>query len=542
MDDDSLLQPFRQMGGMPAPGTNMGGWYEWNPNYDHHHSITGLAPGHSFGQWNSALARLYVASKADGGSGRGELAEAATRRNALLAQAITPDFFAKTRFPAYTLDKLACGLMDAHRLLDDPHAFATLDKVTDAALPAMPGHAIDREVQWKMGADISWVWDECYTVPENQFLLSAMGAGPRYRNLAEAYLLNATYFEPLSRGENVLGDNHAYSYINALCSAMQAYLVGGSGMHLRAAVNGFAMLGQQSYATGGWGPEELLRKPGYGELGKSLTSTHNHFETPCGAYAHMKLTRYLLRATRDGQYGDSMERVMFNTVLGVLPLQPDGRSFYHSDYNDTAKKTYSNIIWPCCSGTLPQVVADYGINSYFREPGRIWVNLYQPSALRWREAGTAVTLEQSGNYLDQRPRLHQDQVRSRRPKVWEAGSFASLPGQRHPCTHRQRKSRPPSATKQRLCLASRRMWHDRRQHAELTAPHEAAAGELACERDWKRHRKRRPQPMADTVALMYGPSGALSPSASTGEAGRTGCFERDALLAAERTAARVSGC
>ena len=158
----------------------------------------------------------------------------------------------------------------------------------------------------------------------------------------------------------------------------------------------------------GWGPEELLRKRGYDEIAKSLATTHNHFETPCGSYAHMKLTRYLVRATRDGHYGDSMERVMLNTVLGVLPLQNDGRSFYHSDYNYVAKKTYSNVIWPCCSGTLPQVAADYGINSYFHDPGRVWVNLYQPSVLRWTEGGSAMTLEQIGDYLENGTRFDED--------------------------------------------------------------------------------------------------------------------------------------
>ena len=156
--------------------------------------------------------------------------------------------------------------------------------------------------------------------------------------MAEQYLEDATYFEPLSRNVNVLSDRHAYSYINALSSAMQAYLVGKSTMHLEAARNGFAMLQQQSFATGGWGSNELLKKPGYDELASSLTSSHNGFETPCGSYAHMKLTRYLLRATRDGKYGDSMERVMLNTILGVLPLQPDGRAFYHQDYNYVGKR------------------------------------------------------------------------------------------------------------------------------------------------------------------------------------------------------------
>ncbi len=74
----------------------------------------------------------------------------------------------------------------------------------------------------------------------------------------------------------------------------------------------------------------------------SLSKTHSSFETPCGSYAHFKLTRYLLRATRNSLYGDSMERVMYNTILGAKPLQPDGRTFYYSDYNFSGKKVYKD--------------------------------------------------------------------------------------------------------------------------------------------------------------------------------------------------------
>ena len=242
----------------------------------------------------------------------------------------------------------------------------------------------------------------------------------------ENYLDDATYFDPLARGENVLGGRHAYSYVNALCSAMQAYMVGGSEKHLRAAKNAFDMLASQSFATGGWGPDEMLQTPGSGKVFASLAKSHNSFETPCGAYAHMKLTRYLLRCTRDGRYGDSMERVMYNTVLGAMPLQPDGHAFYYSDYHsrpsadvaeDPAKssasraqasageRVYSDHRWPCCSGTLPQVVADYWINGYFREPGALWVNLYVPSVLRWSEGEASIEMEQSGTYPDT-PEVH----------------------------------------------------------------------------------------------------------------------------------------
>jgi len=100
------------------------------------------------------------------------------------------------------------------------------------------------------------------------------------------------------------------------------------------------MVQEQSFATGGWGPNETFVKPGSSALAESLAKTHASFETPCGAYGHFKITRYLLLETADSRYGDSMERVLYNTILGAKPLQPDGTSFYYSDYNDHAQKGY----------------------------------------------------------------------------------------------------------------------------------------------------------------------------------------------------------
>jgi DUF1680 family protein len=158
------------------------------------------------------------------------------------------------------------------------------------------------------------------------------------------------------------------------------------------------MLTAQSFATGGWGPDEMLRAPGSDDVYQSLTKTHNSFETPCGSYAHFKITRYLLRVTGDSRYGDSMERVIYNTVLGAKPLRSDGRAFYYADYNFDGKKVYSNHRFPCCSGTLPQVAADYRINTYFHDPRGMYINLYVPSSVRWVHDGAVITLRQAGDY------------------------------------------------------------------------------------------------------------------------------------------------
>jgi DUF1680 family protein len=392
IEDDVLLKPYRAMAGKPAPGRDLGGWYRYDPNYDFRKDDAGLAPGATFGQWVSALARGYAIT------GSPETRNQVLRLNQLLGEAISADYFEKTRFPAYSYDKLVCGLIDAHHFAADPNAFSLLDRVTEIALPKLPSKAIERDVSWRPGKDVSYTWDESYTLPENLLLASERGAGSRYRDLAARYLMDETFFDPLSRNQNVFAGRHAYSTVNSLSSGMQAWLAMGSEKHLLAVRNAYEMLLAQSFATGGWGPDEQLRSPDSDALYASLGKTHNSFETPCGAYAHFKLTRYLLRVTRDSRYGDSMERVMYNTVLGARPLQGDGRAFYYSDYNFQGKRVYSDHRWPCCSGTLPQIAADYRISAYLRDERGVFVNLYLPSTLKWKVDRKELSLTQEGNY------------------------------------------------------------------------------------------------------------------------------------------------
>src|SRR6266568_5412712 len=54
LDEDRLLKLYRLRAGLPAPGQDMGGWYD--PGGE------AFAPGHSFGQYISGLARFYDAT------------------------------------------------------------------------------------------------------------------------------------------------------------------------------------------------------------------------------------------------------------------------------------------------------------------------------------------------------------------------------------------------------------------------------------------------------------------------------------------------
>ena len=83
LGEDGLLKPFRQMGGQDAPGEDLGGWYMYKADYDYRKDSAGLCPGGTFGQWVSALSRMYAIT------GDAETREKVLRLNRLYAQAIS---------------------------------------------------------------------------------------------------------------------------------------------------------------------------------------------------------------------------------------------------------------------------------------------------------------------------------------------------------------------------------------------------------------------------------------------------------------------
>ncbi len=263
LDDDALLKPFRERAGMPAPGSVMGGWYNDSPDYDPPKNMTGYIAGHSFGQYLSGLSRAYAIT------GDKPTQEKVQKLVKGFSATVTEKFYNNYPLPAYTFDKTNMGLLDAHAFAADPMALEVLHHATDAVLPHLPpGPQTRVEACALPHKNISYCWDETYTLPENFYIAYLRSGDVRYRKLAERFLQDKDYFTPLSQGDNMLAGLHAYSHVNALCSAIQAYMVDGSEMHWRAAKNGFDFVRTtQSFATGGWGPDESLpraRQSGYG--------------------------------------------------------------------------------------------------------------------------------------------------------------------------------------------------------------------------------------------------------------------------------------
>lgn len=383
LDNDRLLKVYRERAGLSAPGAKMGGWYD----------ADGFVPGHTLGQYISGLARIGLTTQDQACQAKvGELVEgfAATMGS---GDRVFAGPNAEKVWPCYILDKHLAGLTDAYRLCGVDKARELLPRVFRGALPYIPERGRDR------AGKKDPPYDETYVLPENLFAAHAITGETALYDRAVAYLLDREYFDPLARQEDVLPGRHAYSHAIALSSAGKAHLVLGNEKYLRAMVNAWEFLATtQQYASGGWGPNETFIEPHKGQLYESLRTTEDHFETPCGSYAAMKLARYLLCATADGRYGDGLERVVYNTILAVKEPDSDGDYPYYSTYGARARKVYYPKQWPCCSGTLVQGVADYVKNIYFRAPDGVVVNLYAPSTVRWSQDGTEVSLTQQTEY------------------------------------------------------------------------------------------------------------------------------------------------
>jgi len=327
LDEDRILKVYRQKAGMPAPGADMGGWYD----------ADGFVPGHLIGQFISGLARIYATTGDARCSSKarrlveGYAATFAADRNPYASTK------ASTTWPCYILDKYEIGLLDAAKLAGIAQAKTLLREVIAGAIPFLPDHTYDRTPDSPKQAP----YDEPYILPENLFKTYELTGDSKFLAMAKTYLLNREFFNPLSKGLNILPGKHGYSHVIALSSGAKAYQLLGDVKYLKAIQNAWDMLEEtQQYASGAWAPKETFVVPDSGELGESIETTHDHFETPCGYYAHSKLARYLLAITGDARYGDGLERVLYNTILGAIDPDDDGGYFYYSDYHEQARKGF----------------------------------------------------------------------------------------------------------------------------------------------------------------------------------------------------------
>lgn len=382
LDNDRLLKVFREHAELPAPGPDAGGWYDKD----------GFVPGLTLGQYISGLSRLGAAT--GDAAAHAKSARLVAGFGQFLRNVDDPYAGpkAKAQWAAYVMDKYIVGLVDAYQLSGIEEARHLLPLVIEKCRPFISPVSRDRIGKREPP------YDETYVISENLFHVARITGDRQYFDMAVHYLLNKEWFDPLAAGVDVLPEKHAYSHTIGLSSGAQAYLNLGDRKYLAALENAWRFMEPQRYASGGWAPEEQFVHLGQGQLAASLKNSKAHFETPCGSFADLKLARYLIRFTGRPEYGDGLERTLYNTMLATRLPDSDGKYPYYSNYGPKADKQYYHAQWPCCSGTLVQGVADYVLNVYFHDDDALLVNLYVPSEVSWQRPGGTVEIVQETGY------------------------------------------------------------------------------------------------------------------------------------------------
>lgn len=399
--NDDILLGFRRRAGLPYPGNELGGWYSndgsFTPDYDEVFN--------TFGQWISALARMYAVTKNE---------EILNKVKTLILEwgkTIEPDGFffysRKCNAPHYVFEKMVCGLTDAIVYGKFEPAREYLAKITTWAIKNLARYRIPAGSRNFTGGNPirplpNQTDNEWYTLSENLYRAYIATGDPTYRDFAFEWHYNFYWDALASNHPEVMTDLHGYSHVNNLCGAAMAYQVTGEERYLKIITRAYDLLRKYQWmASGGFAPGERMANPD-GSNGKEIETNFTTFEVPCGSWAGFKLSRYLISFTGNSAFGEWIERLLYNGIGSALPMNDHirrGRTFYYGDYRITGgRKTYNPLSFPCCSGTYPQAVTEYHNLIYYFDNDSLYVSQFIPSRVIAKMQGKEVQVELKTNY------------------------------------------------------------------------------------------------------------------------------------------------
>jgi hypothetical protein len=211
------------------------------------------------------------------------------------------------------------------------------------------------------------------------------------------------FFDPLARNIDDIRTRHANQHIPMIIAALRSYLTNRNPYYYQLSENFWWMIqGRYRYATGGVGNIEMFRQP-YSQILSMATNGMAEGETmsnpdineTCCAYNLLKLTRDLnCLNPNDARYMDYYERTLYNQIVGSL--NPEHyQTTYQYAVGLNASKPWGNETpqSTCCGGTGSENHVKYQEAAYFVGADTLWVALYLPTTLEWKEKGIALQQE-----------------------------------------------------------------------------------------------------------------------------------------------------
>lgn len=391
LEPDRLLSQFRSHAGLEPKAEKYGGW-----------ESMGLA-GHSLGHYLSACAMHYSVSNDEEFLNRvnyivDELEACQRARNTGYIGAIPNEdsvFLKVSRgeiqsggfdlngawAPWYTIHKIMAGLMDAYLYCGSEKALQINRRIADWAgniLKDLNYDQIQKMLRCEYGG-MNEALANTYALTGNKKYLGFS------RKFHDNFVLDSLAMEI-----NILPGKHANTQIPKVIGAVRRYqLTGEESDYTIGKFFWNIMVGQHTYAPGGNSNYEYLSAPG--ELNDKLT--YNTMET-CNTHNMLKLTRHLFALDPSARLMDYYERALYNHILASQNRE-NGMVCYFVPLRMGARKHFSNPYhsFTCCVGTGMENHVKYGESIYFRgNDGGLYLNLFIPSKLNWKEKGVRVIM------------------------------------------------------------------------------------------------------------------------------------------------------
>lgn len=392
LDMDRLLAPYLKEAGLQAKAENY-------PNWEN----TGL-DGHIGGHYLSALAKMYAATgdqrmkqrldymlaelkRAQDANGNGYLSGVPNGKqifNQIEAGQIEAGSFSLNKgwVPLYNIHKIYAGLCDAYLFAGSEEAKEMLIQLTDWAIHLVRNLS-EAQIQDMLSSEHGGL-NEVFAD------LAAITGDEKYLKLAQQFSQTAI-LDPLIRHEDQLTGMHANTQIPKVIGFKRVAEVGGDESWADAARFFWEnVVDKRSVSIGGNSVREHFHPT---DDFSSMIESEQGPET-CNTYNMLKLTRQLFLSDPQVRYMDYYERAMYNHILSTE--EPGQGGFvYFTPMRPGHYRVYSQAqtsFW-CCVGSGLENHTKYGELIYAHSGDDIYVNLFIPSTLNWKERGLELTQE-----------------------------------------------------------------------------------------------------------------------------------------------------
>lgn len=285
--------------------------------------------------------------------------------------------------PWYNVHKIYAGLRDAWAYGGNETAKTMFLALCDWGLSINAGLS-DAQLQSMMGMGL-----------KEQGSMDEMFADAYYMTNEEKYLTFAKKFshtwllDPMAAGNDMLTGNHANAQAAKVVGFQRIGEVGDDD-HFHQAADFFweTVTTNRAIVIGGYSEDEWFR----GDW-KRFINQRNGVET-CNTYNILKIAEGLFRQKPDAKYADYYERAMYNHILSTQ--HPDhGGYVYFTPTHPQHYRVYSapDVAMWCCVGSGMENHCKYGQFIYTHQDDSLYVNLFIPSELAWKEKGVTVRQE-----------------------------------------------------------------------------------------------------------------------------------------------------